>query len=72
MKKINNIKPASYKFVKKAEIMQENLLTEQVSNRRTRNNKKCNNQPTTTEEFHYEELTPEQVVALHLNRSFIR
>jgi hypothetical protein len=28
MKKINHIRPASYKFVRKAEIMQENLLTE--------------------------------------------
>jgi hypothetical protein len=70
MKKINNIRPASYKFVKKSGIMQENLLTEQVSNRRTRNNRKCNNQPITAEEvsaeeFNYEELTPEQVVALH-------
>jgi hypothetical protein len=35
MKKINNIRPASYKFVKKSRIMQENLPTEQVSNRRT-------------------------------------
>jgi hypothetical protein len=50
--------------------MQENLTTEQVSNRRTRNNKNRNNQPAVAEkvsanEFHYEELTPEQVAALH-------
>jgi hypothetical protein len=41
-----------------------------VSNRRTRNNKNRNNQPVAAEEvsakeFHYEELTPEQVAALH-------
>jgi hypothetical protein len=53
--------------------MQENLPTEQVSNRRTRNNRNRNNQPITTEEvsaeeFHYEELTPEQVAALHQER----
>jgi hypothetical protein len=34
MKKINNIRPTSYKFVRKIEIMQGNLPTEQVSNRR--------------------------------------
>jgi hypothetical protein len=64
VKKINNIRPTSYKFVKKARIMQENLPTEQVSNRRTRNNRNHNNQPAATEEvsaeeFHYKELTPE-------------
>jgi hypothetical protein len=53
--------------------MQENLPTEQVYNRRTRNNRNRNNQPITTEEvlageFHYEELTPEQVAALHQGR----
>jgi hypothetical protein len=73
MKKINNIRPASYKFVIKSGIMQENLPTEQVSNRMTRNNKNRNNQPITAkevsaEEFHYEELTPEQVTALHQER----
>jgi hypothetical protein len=72
-KKINSISPASYKFVRKAGIMQENLPTEQVSNRRTRNNRNRNNQPATAEkvsaeEFHYEELTPEQVAALHQER----
>jgi hypothetical protein len=50
--------------------MQGNLLTDQVSNRRTRNNKNRNNQlaaaeEVSAEEFHYEELTPEQVTALH-------
>jgi hypothetical protein len=50
MKKINNIRPTSYKFVRKIEIMQENLPTEQVSNRRTQNNKNRNNQPVTAEE----------------------
>jgi hypothetical protein len=44
-----------------------------VSNRRTRNNKNRNNQLTAAEEvlaekFHYEELTPEQVDALHQKR----
>jgi hypothetical protein len=73
MKKINHIRPASYKFIRKAKIMQENLPTEQVSNRRTRNNKNRNNQPATgeevsTEKFHYDELTPNQVVALHQER----
>jgi hypothetical protein len=28
LKKINNIRPASHKFIRKAEIMQENLPTE--------------------------------------------
>jgi hypothetical protein len=70
IKKINNIRPTSYKFVRKAEIMQGNLPMEQVSNRKTRNNKNRNNQPVvaeevSAEEFHYEELTPEQVAALH-------
>jgi hypothetical protein len=50
--------------------MQENLLTEQVSKKRTRNNRNHNNQPITAEKvsaenFHYEELTPEQVATLH-------
>jgi hypothetical protein len=50
--------------------MQWNLPTEQVSNRSTWNNINRNNQPAaveevSAEEFHYEELTPEQVVALH-------
>jgi hypothetical protein len=71
--KINNIMPISYKFVRKSEIMQINLLMEQVSNRRTRNNRNRNNQPITAgevsaDEFHYEELTPEQVAALHQER----
>jgi hypothetical protein len=43
--KINNIRPASYKFVRKVGIMQGNLPTKQVSNRRTRNNRNQNNQP---------------------------
>jgi hypothetical protein len=73
MKKINNIRPASYKFVRKSGIMQENLPKEQVSNRRIQNNKNRNNQPITAEEmsaeeFRYEELTPKQVVALHQER----
>jgi hypothetical protein len=47
--------------------MQVNLPTYQVSNRRTQNNRSRNNQPAATEEvsaveFHYEELTPEQVM----------
>jgi hypothetical protein len=50
--------------------MQENFPTEQVSNIRTQNNRNRNNQRTAAEEvsadkFHYEELTPEQVAALH-------
>jgi hypothetical protein len=53
--------------------MQENLPTEQVSNRLIRNNKNHNNQPAaaeevSVEEFYYEELTPEQVTALHQER----
>jgi hypothetical protein len=73
IKKINNIRPASHKFIKKSGIMQANLPTDQVSNRRTRNNRNRNNQPATAEEvsaeeFHYEELTPEQVAALHQER----
>jgi hypothetical protein len=73
MKKINNIRPTSYKFVRKLGIMQGNLSMEQVSNRRTRNNRFRNNQPITAEEvlveeFHYEELTPEQVDTLHQER----
>jgi hypothetical protein len=73
MKKINNIRPTCCKFVRKEEIMQENLSTEQVSNIRTRNNKNRNNQPAAAEEvssekFHYEELTPEQVVVLYQER----
>jgi hypothetical protein len=44
-----------------------------VSNKRTRNNRNHNNQPDAAEEvsaekFHYEELTPEQVAALHQER----
>jgi hypothetical protein len=40
------------------------------NNRRTRNNRNRNNQPAAAEEvsaekFHYEELTPKQVAALH-------
>jgi hypothetical protein len=63
-KKINSIRPTSYKFVRKVGIMQGNLPTEQVSNRRIRNNRNRNNQPAaaeevSAEEFHYEELTPE-------------
>jgi hypothetical protein len=70
MKKNNNIRPASYKFVRKLEIMQGNLPTEHASNRRTRNNKNHNYQPITAEEvsaeeFYYEELIPKQVAALH-------
>jgi hypothetical protein len=73
IKKINSIRPASYKFVRKVGIMQGNLLTEQVSNRMTRNNRNRNNQSAATgevsaEKFHYEELTPEQVAALHQER----
>jgi hypothetical protein len=53
--------------------MQGNLPTEQVSNRRTQNNKNHNNQPAavekvSAEEFHYEELTLDQVAALHQER----
>jgi hypothetical protein len=71
--KNNNIRPTSYKFVKKSGTMQGNLPTKQVSNRRTRNNRNRNNQPITAEEvsaeeFHYEELTQEQVAALHQDR----
>jgi uncharacterized protein YtpQ (UPF0354 family) len=63
-KKFNNIRPTSYKFIRKTEIMQGNLSTEQVSNKRTRNNRNRNNQPVTAEEvsaeeFYYQELTPE-------------
>jgi hypothetical protein len=44
-----------------------------VSNRRTQNNKNRNNQPVaaedvSAEEFHYEELTPGKVAALHQKR----
>jgi hypothetical protein len=71
--KIHNIRPASYKFIRKAGIMQGNLPMEQVSNTRTRNNKNRNNQPVAADEvsaekFHYEELTSEQVAALHQER----
>jgi hypothetical protein len=53
--------------------MQGNIPIEQVSNRRTRNNRNRNNHPTAAEEvsakiFHYEELTPDQVAALHQER----
>jgi hypothetical protein len=70
IKKFNNIRPTSYKFIRKTGIIQENLPTEQVSNRKTRNNRNRNNQLAATEEvlaeeFHYEELTPNQVAALH-------
>jgi hypothetical protein len=73
LKKINNIRPASHKFIRKIRIMQGNFPTDQVSNRMTRNNRNRNNQPATAEEvsaddFHYEELTLEQVVALHQER----
>jgi hypothetical protein len=72
-KKINRIRPTSYKFVRKTEIVQGNLPIEQVSNRRIQNNKNLNNQPAAAEEvsaekFHYEELTPDQVAALHQER----
>jgi hypothetical protein len=50
LKKNNNIRPASHKYIRKAEIIQENLSmnvasvpTEQVSNKRIRNNKNRNN-----------------------------
>jgi hypothetical protein len=39
-----------------------------VSNRRTRNNINRNNQHAAAEEFHYEELSPEQVATLHQER----
>jgi hypothetical protein len=44
-----------------------------VSNRRTQNNKNHNNQPVaakevSAEEFHYQELTQEQVVVLYQER----
>jgi hypothetical protein len=73
LKKINNIRPASHKFIRKTGIMQENFSTDQVSNRRTRNNGNRNNQlvaaeKVSAEKFHYEELTPEQVAALHQER----
>jgi hypothetical protein len=73
LKKINNIRPASHKFIRKTGIMQENLPTDQVSNRRTRNNINRNNHPAaaeevSAEEFHYKELSPEQVAALHQER----
>jgi hypothetical protein len=50
--------------------------TEQVSNRKIRNNINCNNQIVTfvsaeqvpAEKFHYKELTPYQVVVLHQKR----
>jgi hypothetical protein len=72
MKKINNIILTFYKFIRKVKIIQGNLPTE-VSNRRTRNNRNRNNQPVAAEEvsvdeFHYEELTPDQVAALHQER----
>jgi hypothetical protein len=64
IKKINHIRPTSYKFIRKAGIMQENLLTEQVSNRTIRKNRNHNNQPAaaeevSAEEFHFEELIPD-------------
>jgi hypothetical protein len=48
--------------------MQVNLPIEQASNRRTQNNINHNNQTAAAEEFHYEELTPDQVAALHQER----
>jgi hypothetical protein len=49
--------------------MQGNLPTEQFSNRMTRNNRNRNNQSAVAEEvsekLHYEELTLNQVAALH-------
>jgi hypothetical protein len=44
-----------------------------VSNKRIRNNRNRNNQPPTAEEvsakeFHYEELTPDQLAALYQER----
>jgi hypothetical protein len=73
MKKINHVRPTSYKLVRKAGIMQENLPIEEVTNRRIQNNRNRNNQPAapegvSAEEFHYEELTPDQVDALHQER----
>jgi hypothetical protein len=44
MKKNNNIRSVSYKFIRKAKIMQKNLITEQVSNKMTQNNTNNNNQ----------------------------
>jgi hypothetical protein len=38
MKKNNHVRPTSYKSVRKAKIMQENLLTEQVFNKMTQDN----------------------------------
>jgi hypothetical protein len=54
-------------------MMQVNLPIEQASNRRTQNNINHNNQTAAAEEvlaeeFHYEELTPDQVAALHQER----
>jgi hypothetical protein len=52
------------------------VSTEQVSNRRTRNNRNCNNQTAASmqteqvsvKNFYYEELTPYQMVVLHQER----
>jgi hypothetical protein len=68
----DDIRPASHKYIRKEEIIQGNLSinaayvpTEQVSNRKTRNNENRNNQIVTSvpteevsvEKFHYKELT---------------
>jgi hypothetical protein len=83
LKKINNIRLAYYKYKRKIRIIQENFLMnvasmpiEQMSNIRTRNNINRNNQTATVmpteevlaEKFHYEELTPDEVAALHQER----
>jgi hypothetical protein len=66
--KINNIRPASYKFVRKIGIMQENLPTEEHEIKKNRNNQPAAAEEVSTEKFHYEELTPDQVAALHQER----
>jgi hypothetical protein len=80
LKKINNIRLASHKFIRKTEIIQENLLmnvafvlTKQMSNRRIRNNRNHNNQTTASvpteevlaKEFYYDRLTSDKVTALY-------
>jgi hypothetical protein len=82
-KKINNIKSSSHKYIRNVGIIQENLSmnvalmpTEQVSNRKTWNNRNRNNQtaasvPTeqvSAERFHYLDLTPKQMAALYQER----
>jgi hypothetical protein len=72
-KKFNNIRPASYKFVRKAGIMQKKSPNGTSVQQKKRNNRNRNNQPITveevsTEEFYYGEFTPEQVVVLHQER----